>query len=431
MIVAFVPEGMLPTVTLSLAMGVQRMARRHALIKRLSAVETLGSCTVICTDKTGTLTQNEMTVRELWVAGRRLTVTGAGYAPAGQVLEGGPPRPAPATATCAGCSSPGPCARTPACSRPPTPPAGAGQDRRPRRARRAGLDGAGRPHRGRAPGGGAQGGRRPGGRAPARPRLRELPSIAAQADDHPPPRGRMRWWRTSRAARGRCSPSARPSGWRGGAARSAGRRWPTRRRRSTTTPAGGSASWLWPSGAWRAPDGRSGGPAPVERRAPAPRRRERLGAGARGARPDLARALADARPAPPGGGGGGGPLPPRRHPHRHAHRRLRADGREHRPAHRHRPRAAAAHRHRGRAGRRWTTPPCAARCAARSSSPAWRPSTSCAWCASSGAPEARRAHRRRHRRRGQRRAGAQAGRHRRGHGPRRARTSPARRPTWS
>ena len=93
MIVAFVPEGMLPTVTLSLAMGVQRMAGRHALIKRLSSVEALGSCTVICTDKTGTLTQNEMTVQELWVAGRRLSVTGTGYAPAGQVTGGGAPVP--------------------------------------------------------------------------------------------------------------------------------------------------------------------------------------------------------------------------------------------------------------------------------------------------------------------------------------------------
>ena len=88
-IVAFVPEGLLPTVTLSLAMGVQRMARRHALIKKLSAVETLGSTTVICTDKTGTLTQNEMTVRKLWVGGRELDVTGYGYEPAGQVEEGG------------------------------------------------------------------------------------------------------------------------------------------------------------------------------------------------------------------------------------------------------------------------------------------------------------------------------------------------------
>ena len=89
MVVAFVPEGLLPTVTLALAMGVQRMARRNALIKKLSSVETLGSCTVICTDKTGTLTQNEMTVRNIWVAGRRLNVSGIGYAPAGQFVEEG------------------------------------------------------------------------------------------------------------------------------------------------------------------------------------------------------------------------------------------------------------------------------------------------------------------------------------------------------
>ncbi len=95
MIVAFVPEGLLPTVTLSLAMGVQRMAARNALIKRLSAVETLGCTSVICTDKTGTLTQNEMTVREIWVAGRRLSVTGAGYVFEGRILEGGRPQDAP------------------------------------------------------------------------------------------------------------------------------------------------------------------------------------------------------------------------------------------------------------------------------------------------------------------------------------------------
>lgn len=89
MIVAFVPEGLLPTVTLALAMGVQRMAGRHALIKRLSSVETLGCTSVICTDKTGTLTQNEMTVRELWVGGQRLPVSGIGYAPDGQIGKDG------------------------------------------------------------------------------------------------------------------------------------------------------------------------------------------------------------------------------------------------------------------------------------------------------------------------------------------------------
>ncbi|MCX6700186.1 MAG: cation-transporting P-type ATPase [Methanomicrobiales archaeon] len=93
MVVAFVPEGMLPLVTLSLAMGTQRMASRNALIKRLSAVETLGCTTVICTDKTGTVTQNEMTVRDIWLSGRSLAVTGTGYTPEGQVLENGQPVP--------------------------------------------------------------------------------------------------------------------------------------------------------------------------------------------------------------------------------------------------------------------------------------------------------------------------------------------------
>ncbi len=90
-IVANVPEGLLPTVSLSLAMGVQRMAGRHALIKKLSSVETLGCTTVICTDKTGTLTKNQMTVREAWVAGSRLEVSGGGYAPEGEFLLGEAP----------------------------------------------------------------------------------------------------------------------------------------------------------------------------------------------------------------------------------------------------------------------------------------------------------------------------------------------------
>ena len=91
MIVAFVPEGLLPTVTLALAMGTQRMAKRHALIKKLSAVETLGCTSVICTDKTGTLTQNEMTVRALWLphttekAGLTYALSGTGYEPLGEL----------------------------------------------------------------------------------------------------------------------------------------------------------------------------------------------------------------------------------------------------------------------------------------------------------------------------------------------------------
>jgi Ca2+-transporting ATPase len=75
-IVANVPEGLLPTLTLALALGVQRMARQRALVKRLSSVETLGATTVICTDKTGTLTQNRMAARFVWLSGRIIDVNG-------------------------------------------------------------------------------------------------------------------------------------------------------------------------------------------------------------------------------------------------------------------------------------------------------------------------------------------------------------------
>ncbi|MBI5642062.1 MAG: HAD-IC family P-type ATPase [Deltaproteobacteria bacterium] len=88
-IVANVPEGLLPTVSLSLAMGVQRMASKNAIVKKLSAVETLGSATVICTDKTGTLTRNQMCVTRLFVNNKMIEVTGTGYEPDGAFVHDG------------------------------------------------------------------------------------------------------------------------------------------------------------------------------------------------------------------------------------------------------------------------------------------------------------------------------------------------------
>ena len=246
--VAAVPEGLPAVVTAVLSMGVQRMAKRNAIVRHLAAVETLGSASVIASDKTGTLTKNEMTVRVVVTASGRVTFEGSGYEPSGDVRSdgGGAGRRRAARRTRAR--------------------AGRRRSRQQRDhsgARRA-MDGAGRSDRRRAAGRGAKGG--PRSRRPRRAfaaRRRGAVLVGEEADEHAPPRRRAARsrHRLHQGSAGRAAGALLARSRRRGAATAdpgaAARRSWRRTKRSRDRPcarsvwrAAGSPRTRWPS-TWR------------------------------------------------------------------------------------------------------------------------------------------------------------------------------------